>query len=363
MNNSTCINSLKVLATALVFFCHSWITCYNAFAYNAYGWCRLMITPAWGGVWIFLVISGYLAAYGFSGKYEMNMEGVIKYYKNRIVKILIPTWVFISIVYLLIHQDKMITWDAVIRFLTCTFNGEGSPVSGIGATWYIFIVMWLYLLTPVILILLNRIEKIYGRYTFGLYLTILLSVCLLGCIYRVVTYFYLDWYEWTYANVLGCVDLFVAGMISFKMSRCFPQLSNKLVQRLRVCVVLMLINLIVICADFGSLIPLGNLLYRYIWPSAYLILSCLLLLLYAYKTEDVRSLISVRMAKLVNLIAPYTFAYYLWHSSLLLYVVDKLNISDDNMHFILTMVVGFVVSSYMAFLMTKMNNGIVKSLL
>ena len=78
MNNSTTINVLKVLATAMVFFCHSWIVCLESFNYQIHGFYRVFITPAWAGVWIFLVVGGFLAAHGFySGKYTLDGGGKI----------------------------------------------------------------------------------------------------------------------------------------------------------------------------------------------------------------------------------------------------------------------------------------------
>ena len=68
MNNNTCINVLKILATALVYFCHSWIVCKESFDYEVHGLYLAFITPAWAGVWIFLVVGGFLAAHGFFGR-------------------------------------------------------------------------------------------------------------------------------------------------------------------------------------------------------------------------------------------------------------------------------------------------------
>ena len=348
----------------MVYFCHSWITCYNTFEFNAHGWQRLLITPAWGGVWIFLVIGGYLAAYGFcGGKYDLTLGGVLLYYKNRVVKILIPTWIFISLEFLLIYQDKMITWTDAFRFLTCTFNGEGSPVDGIGATWYVFIVMWLYFLTPLFIYFLNKLGERTSINEFRICLIALFVVCFLGGLYRVVSFFFLDWYNWTYANVLGCVDLFIAGIITFRMTNCLPILSVSMVKKLRLCVILMLCILIVACSDFGSLIPIGSALYQYIWPSAYLILSSTLLFLYAYKTESTQNTLKTNAKCFVDFISPYSFAYYLWHSSILMYISAIVKISNNNTRFLATIALGILVTSYISFLMTKMNNGIIKTLL
>lgn len=364
MNNSTCINVIKILATAMVFFCHSWVVSFDTFDFRPHGWVHLLVLPAWAGVWLFLIIGGYLAGYGFyGGKYSMNLEGVAKYFKNRVVKILIPTWVFISLEYILIYQEETITWDRILGCLTCTFYGNSSSVPGIGATWYVYIVMWLYFLTPIFIGILKLLEKVFGITNFSFYFFILLIVCVLGCAYRITTYFYLDWYKYTYANILGCLDLFVAGIITYKLTSLLPNMSNESIRILRFWVILLLIVLICICSDFGFLLPYGELLYRYIWPSAFLLITCILLILYGYKTNDDKRAVFYKMKKVVNNVAPYTFAFYLWHSSMLMYVAVHLNIVDGNRHFFMTMIGGFLISSYMAYLMTKMNNGIIKSLL
>ena len=257
----------------------------------------------------------------------------------------------------------MITWADAFRFLTCTFNGDGSPLPGIGATWYVFIVMWLYLLTPLFLSILNKIEKLRSINDFKFCLTALFVVCFLGGLYRVTSFFFLDWYNWTYANVLGCMDLFVAGIITFRMTHCLPTLSMSMVKKLRHCVMLLLCILMLCCSEFVSFRPLGSALYQYIGPSAYLILSCALLSLYAYKTESAQSTLKTNAKCFVDVISPYSFAYYLWHSSILMYVAAIAKISNDNTRFLVTIVLGILVTSYISFLMTKMNNGIIKALL
>jgi len=368
MNNSSCINVLKVIATAMVFFCHSNIVCQETFNYEVHDWYRLFVTPAWGGVWIFLIISGYLAAFSFyGGKYDLTLGGVINYYKGRIVKILIPTWVFITLELFLIYQNKMIGLGEVVSILTCAnygWDSDGISCPGVGASWYVFFVMCLYILTPLFIVLLNRLESLIKDYDFRFYLVILGAVVFLGAFYRIVTFFYLDWYRWTYANLLGCMDLFVAGLISFRMNHCLPNISIKLIKKLRYCATLLCSFLIVACLDFGSFFPpYGTLLYMYIWPSAYLILFCSLLVLFAYKTGIVKSSFSNKILGFTNILVPYSFAFYLWHSSVLMYVANHVKLVNDDSRFLVTILVGILVTSYISILMTKMNNGIISSLL
>lgn len=56
------VNTLKLIATVLVAVCHCWIICNQEFGFELQdNWQILLKTPAWGGVFMFFTISGYLA--------------------------------------------------------------------------------------------------------------------------------------------------------------------------------------------------------------------------------------------------------------------------------------------------------------
>lgn len=185
--NTKIISALRVYAMLLVYFCHCYITARDGSGYQLHGLGRLFNTPAWGGVWMFFTIGGFLAAYGFErGKYELTLRGVLDYYKGRIIKILFPTWIFLSIVFILFMRETHITFANILKFLTCTYNGKnvnsGLPI---GATWYVFVTMWLYLFTPPIMGIFNYLESI-TRNRIRLYLEILAITLSIGIIYRYV---------------------------------------------------------------------------------------------------------------------------------------------------------------------------------
>ena len=183
--NSTLLNILRVYATALVFFCHSTIIANECFGFELHGLERLINTPAWGGVWVFLAIGGFLAAYGFDqGKYSLDKNGIMTYYKGRIVKVLIPTYVFLSLMYIFNMQEAQVKWITILKWLTCTFQGGGAGIKYVGASWYVFILMWLYLLTPVLLKWLCLFEKKHkGRERMS-YLRLLVLLCGIGVVFR-----------------------------------------------------------------------------------------------------------------------------------------------------------------------------------
>ena len=290
-----------------------------------------------------------------------SMGGAKLYYKNRIFKILIPTWVFISLGYLLVIRDDTPSLGLIIQWLTCTFNGTGG-IPGIGASWYVFVVMWLYLLPPLIVKVLNSLEIRYHNREMKMYLTMMGAIVVIGMAYRLFSYLFLDWYNWTYANVLGCADLFLGGILAYRMTYFLPRLSKKSIQKFRVVAVVALVLLICFCLNFGCILPYAGMLYKYIWASGYLVATSAILAMYSYQTNEKPATNRYgTIANIFNTIAPYTFTFYLWHSFMLMYVASTLNVTDGNLRFLLTMLVGFVVSSYIAFLMKKMNNGIIKT--
>ena len=368
INNSTCINVLKVLAAAMVFGCHAWIVCHDAYGLVFSDWKRLLVTPAWAGVWIFLILGGYLAASGFfGGRYNLDKKGILTYYYGRLVKILIPTWVFISLEYVLVYPDVTINFDSILLALSCTFFGTADVyMPGIGASWYVFIIFILYLLAPWFVLLLKRLEKGWQGKEARSCLFLMIGICLAGGLYRVLGYFlHWDWYKWSYANVLACADLFFAGICACRIKAFLPEWREKTVIMIRRVTIACLTLLVIFCLDFGSLIPYGEILYRYVWPSAFLVLTCLLLVAYDFTTgrDQERVERSKSQGRFFNIVAPYTFMFYLWHSSLLGYVVSKVQVEGEFAHYILTFVLGLVLTSYVAFLMTKMTNGITKTLL
>ena len=188
------------------------------------------------------------------------------------------------------------------------------------------------------------------------------AIVVMGMAYRLFSYLFLDWYNWTYANVLGCTDLFIGGVLAYRMTYFLPRLSKESIQIIRMVAVVVLLLLICFCLNFGIILPYAGMLYKYIWASGYLVVISAILVMYSYQTNEKPSANRFKtIANIINKIAPYTFTFYLWHSFMLMYVASTLRVADGNLRFLLTILIGFVVSSYIAFLMTKMNNGIIKT--
>ncbi len=367
--NSAVLNILRVYATALVFFCHSTIVARECFGFSLHGLKRLINTPAWGGVWMFLAIGGFLAAYGFDQhKYALDKNGILKYYKGRVLKILIPTYIFLSLMYIFNMQEAQVKWITILKWLTCTFNGPGAGIQRVGASWYVFIMMWLYFLTPIVLKLFFKFENKHRGNELIWYFKCLILIFVIGILYRAVGVFYnrFDdqfYYNWCYANVTGTIDMFLVGIIGERMIHYLPEINENKIRKYRKYSFLLLI--------FTTCFFLGNVkyqttIYKIIGPIMFSVSTILIITIYSYKykCKVIKSYITeTKLAAFCNIVAPYTFMFYLWHSPLLGYVAEKLEIRGNDSHYFVMLTLGGIVTAYIAFLMTKMNNDTIKTIL
>ena len=368
--NSTVLNILRVYATALVFFCHSTIVARECFQMEWHGLARLLITPAWGGVWMFLAIGGFLAANGFDlHKYSLDKAGILKYYKGRFVKVLVPTWIFISLMYIFNMQNANVRLSTIVQWLTCTFNGHlgyNLGIYGLGASWYVFIVMWLYLISPFLLRFFYKYEKKCHNHELKGYVKLLTVICSLGILFRmggvVLLHLYDDqlYYNWFYANITGTIDIFAIGVIGERIMHFIPKIKEETLfkyRRYSLCI------LVASTICFMGLFKYIRTIYFFLGPFMFSLSSISIIIFFSYRGENHNKGLNIRGSKFCNLIAPYTFMFYLWHSAILGFAAEKVVIQSQLLHYIVMLMFGGFISVYIAFLMTKMNNGVIKTLI
>lgn len=270
-------------------------------------------------------------------------------------------------IYIFVLPDSQLNFELIIRLLTCTFNGHGGN-KDIGATWYVFVVMWLYLLTPVIHIALKRIV---GNERSMLKQTLILIICLavIGLIYRILGRMLgLQWYDWIYANVLGCADLYIIGMLTNKIPTTYNVYSQKKIKYAFWGSSLCLILLIISCSIFyfygETSYPEMLAIYRYVTPTAYaIILSVFILSSVNFSNTSTDSIENYSswyktISKFINIAAKYTFSFYMWHTAILYILADHIVIPSSIKRYFIVMIVAFIITFYIAFLMTNMNESI-----
>ena len=126
--------------------------------------------PLYIGVPIFCFISGYL----YSGK---KIDDVKKFYKNNILKILLPAGVFLLICFSICGIYSISSNTSLISlFIDNTKNGNFA--FSIGHLWYIPAIIFCYLIVPFLHNIYNK--KLSGK-KLSLYL-ILFAILEIGCI-------------------------------------------------------------------------------------------------------------------------------------------------------------------------------------
>lgn len=283
---------------------------------------------------------------------------------NRIAKILIPTWVFVSMAYIFYFREEPLQYGYLLLMALCLFNGPGLNVNGIGASWYVFMCMWLYFLTPYFCRYINDYTDRHKEAEFKALAKLLMLVCAVGAGLRLCIFFLkLDWYNWAYANPVACADMFIAGVIACKMTSYLPAIDTaKLKLCKRIAIALFVFSGIVFTVKYPNIHGLISYGYAYLGASWYLLLTTAILLLYSYNDTSGAKRFNW-WVRLCNTICPYTFTFYLWHSLILMSMVPKFTIDNHFLQYLSVMATAFVLTAYVAYITTKMNHGISKTLL
>lgn len=212
------VNIIKVIAALCVFILHASIYSNQyGFVFNERNW--VLKTPAWSAVWIFFILSGSLIGKGFyTGKYKENgqytIKSILTFYLNRFIKVGIPTWIFSFFSTLFFEPEYLFNnTDAIFHVLTFTY--KNIPASFIiGNTWYISTLMWLYLCTPFLMLVLEKIfSSVKGKNTYVLILYI--CVIISGLVLRLGLYKTgVDWSSKIYVPFYCNLDLYICGMLT-----------------------------------------------------------------------------------------------------------------------------------------------------
>lgn len=304
-------NLLRVFATLFVFLLHG--RCYLADPKKlppVLQW--LTCLPAWAGVWIFLLLSGYGIGYGFfSGRYSLRENGKLSarkfggFYLARFLKVA-PLYYLYCVFYEILsgtgyfwHNPKQL-----LRMLTFTFNGNAAA-GGVGHLWYISIAMQLYLLMPFLYLALAPLQKKKR----GLSGT-LLAVLALGCAVRcLIVRLGFDWYTYSYTNCFVNLDLVAIGMLIAALKLGFD-ITPGHPERWKALAAVLFVGLVLYnCFIYNRATTHDTFLYRCILPSAYAAICGLLLLLSGCgATIRPRPLVTV-----INRFAGYSYSFYILH--------------------------------------------------
>lgn len=355
------INFIRTVATVMVFNQHmqqikSEVLVMMLKLHNPFG--VLFRSCAWAGVWIFFILSGYLAGKGFEcGRYTPDASGTGRYYKQRLLKTWLPAVIFVLAEMFFSHAKSLKgNWKLILRLFTFTFNGGGG-YSGMGHTWYIFILMWLYLFTPLMALLMKKLREASHRNKLlrDAPTVILAFIVIAGFAYRSIALKSgLDWYNLVYTPPFGNTDLYFSGMIFAYILPDMKRPENKTGRIiLKTSSVVLFLGFIVFNSWFYLLTTPKRFdvkIYQYYFPTCYIIV--VLFYLFAFDTgkyhrkREAATLRTVLLhpLRLIDAFASVSFFAYLFHIEVKNHLLEMFGNVDTFSRYILFFVTAIAIS-------------------
>lgn len=319
-------DTLRSIATLFVFFLHG--RSFLPAADQLTGcWKWITYFPAWGGVWIFLFLSGYGIGKGFlSGKYSVIdqdgnilVRGLVWFYVNRFLKIA-PFYYTYCFLFEVLGANSFYWQDreVLLRMLTFTFHGIGG-ISGLGHLWYISMAVQLYFFMPFFDLIIQSLCQTWKRLAVGY---IFITVAGLGL--RILFFKAgRDWQTQIYTNSFLNLDLIAAGMLTAKADMWFAaaikrkyQVMAKVAAWIFFCI-LVLFNCYIYWIGTEGCIDI----YRYILPTAYII-SCTLIIFTSaqHKQNKMQSVCLQKVQIVVKKFSRCSYVFYIFHICVLEYL-------------------------------------------
>ncbi len=347
------INFIKIMATMCVFFIHTSIfsSQWSGFSFSKGTW--FFKTPAWAAVWIFFFISGYCNGGNFiakNTKYNFELKSIWNFYKKRFLKVIWPTWIFIFCA-LTIGEPEFLKQnpEVVIKILTLRYYNNPASAS-IGATWFVFTLAQLYLLTPFICYIISKILKNIYKNKRAKYILLLLCI-VLGGTFRLIMYIKgVDWSSKVYVPFYGNLDIYTAGIIfsTLKEEREYKRVKYNLSI---IFSLLLFVGVLIINSDIyyrGTQKIEYLLVYQYIFPSIYIIVLCIFIYNSSFWKIDYAG--TSFGTRLLDKFASISFEFYLIHSIVLYKISPYIVTNNANKAYFLLLLIGFCVTTTLAIL-------------
>lgn len=328
------LNILRFIAFMAIFLLHSKIFIPVNWNENfKYAW--LLYTPAWAGTWIFFILSGYGIGCGFySGKYELSLKGIIRFYVKRIVSVLPIYYLFVVAISIFIVPEILVpSREHIVYLLKLLLFDYQAEFYGteFGLAWYMTTLMRLYLVAPIGCLLINRLVKSKK----AIYVSLLIIIAI-GLAARCFMKYYIsltnsgDWSSSVYTPFYFNIDLFFAGMLISCLRKYvrgggvtgrFPRFASLFAMFMLIIVNSYLYYVSTYCGSNYLY------LYMYIFPSIYIIVTCLYIYIFEVNRNFKSTALSIQELKknpmrIFDYFQKIQFSVYLFHS-IVLYQLAK----------------------------------------
>jgi peptidoglycan/LPS O-acetylase OafA/YrhL len=274
----------------------------------------LLLPLPWAGVWIFFTLSGYLMGKGFfTGRYQFSRDGIIRFYNNRLLRLVPLAYFSIAVAVLFMHPEATATPNIKHLIALLLFDYDGTaPLSLIGLLWSIATEMQFYLLAPFMAFAVYMAAQRMNI------LFVAAALAVLGTAYRIGCLIFAGPSSWTvavYTPLLGNLDIFGIGMITSFVVQRYPIKWARMDYGLGLMAVLYIVSA-VCCSRVIASSPHWAGFMQFCAPPLFALTTACIILLFenAIGTANKASSITIAAIASTQLFGTLTYAVYLWHA-------------------------------------------------
>lgn len=323
------INLLRIMAFFMVFFLHAKLFVPVPWYENVKAaW--ILYTPAWAGVWIFFLVSGYGIGAGFyKGKYELTLKGVLKYYYLRLIRLIPIYWLFIGIVLIFIRPEYLLPGrNSLAKICSLLFFNYQEEFDGgvFGQAWYLTTLFRLYLVAPIFFYLKERYLK-----NKKIFVPLFLLLVIGGMFMRIAMGYHIsltgeEWHVAIYKPFYFNLDLFFGGFLLNELKH-----NKKERKPIKVLPWIVFIGLVLYnCNIYFRATYVGDCnknIYCYLLPTAYLLVCTFIIYNYDINVMHRRTRLSPatlrgNILRIIDYLVKILMPLYLFHSTVLLKLQD-----------------------------------------
>lgn len=153
------LNILRFAAFMMIFLLHSKQFLPDGWYLMPRVW--VTYTPAWAGTWIFFILAGYgVGAAYHSGRYTLDRASIKEFYLRRLSVTVPIYWSWVAFVSVFIKPDIFSPYPEnairILKLMLFCYQEEFWSIE-FGLGWYMTTLMRLYLITPLLYYILEKI--------------------------------------------------------------------------------------------------------------------------------------------------------------------------------------------------------------
>lgn len=328
-NKAEPLSALRLIAFLCVFLLHAKL--FMPMPWNEgirFPW--LTYTPAWSGVWIFLILSGYGIGIGFtSGRYQCDLNGIIGYYIKRLGKIIPLYWFYVLLLALFITPEILLPTRPHLKQLLSLFffhYQEEFLATEFGLSWYLTTLVRLYFVAPFFYLIYKKLITSRKKLLLAWFVTVAL-----GFLVRMIMFYHIkitgeNWTVVVYKPFYFNLDFFFSGFLLSGLASK-PQ-TSKSPGLLKAAIALAFVVLLIVNSFLFYYALVGRISFfleivEHLLPTAYIVAVCAVIYLWDIQKSYLSSPLSFHQVlrnplRIIDYFPRIQMPCYLFHATILL---------------------------------------------